>query len=115
MKLPSLPDLDIDLDSDLEEFTDEDVEYVKKVREKAKKASTPKKSLPDKKTQSRKAQKDKEIKRVMEEKEVEDKKKKPRIPKTQYDAEGNPLLAIPDLDDIDLSSELDRFFGEEDD
>lgn len=38
-------------------------------------------------------------------------RRKSVIPKTRYDDEGKPVLAIPDLDDIDLNSEIDRFFG----
>lgn len=41
--------------------------------------------------------------------------KKPKresiIPKSQYDSEGNPILSIPDLNDVDLNSEIDKFFG----
>lgn len=36
----------------------------------------------------------------------------PIIPKTQYDSEGNPILAIPDLDDVNLNGEIDRFFSQ---
>lgn len=43
------------------------------------------------------------------------KKSKPKIPKSEYDEEGNPILMIPDLDDVDLNSEIEKFFGEEDD
>ena len=36
----------------------------------------------------------------------------PIIPKTKYDSEGNPVLAIPDLDDVNLNGEIDRFFSQ---
>lgn len=36
---------------------------------------------------------------------------RPKIPKTQYDSDGKPVLMIPDLDDIGLNAEIDRFFG----
>lgn len=44
-------------------------------------------------------------------KKKESNRKKQIIPKTSYDAEGRPILSIPDLNDKDLSAELDRFFG----
>lgn len=50
-----------------------------------------------------------------ETKKEENKKKEPIIPKTTYDSEGRPVLAIPDLDDTDLANEINRFFGKEDD
>lgn len=37
--------------------------------------------------------------------------KKSIIPKTEYDDTGKPILAIPDLNDVDLSAEIDKFFG----
>lgn len=37
--------------------------------------------------------------------------KKPRIPKTEYDSEGNPVLSIPDLNDVNLNDEIDKYFG----
>lgn len=43
------------------------------------------------------------------------KKQKTKIPKSEYDEEGNPILMIPDLDDVNLNSEIEKFFGEEDD
>lgn len=113
MKLPRLPDMD--LDSDLSQFEDEDVEYVKKKREKV---TSERKGSPKASPTARKSKKDKEIKKIMDDKaeeEANNKKKKPKIPKSQYDAEGNPILTIPDLNDVDLFSEIDRFFGEEDD
>ena len=39
------------------------------------------------------------------------KKKRPRIPKTEYDIDGDPILSIPDLNDIELTSEIDKYFG----
>lgn len=39
---------------------------------------------------------------------------RPKVPKSQYDEDGNPILTIPDLNDIDLSDEIDKYFGEED-
>ena len=43
--------------------------------------------------------------------ETKSKRRELIIPKTSYDDEGRPVLAIPDLNDIDLNSEIDRFFG----
>jgi hypothetical protein len=43
------------------------------------------------------------------------KKKEPkelRIPKSRYDEDGNPILTIPDLDDVNLNGEIDKYFGE---
>ena len=37
---------------------------------------------------------------------------RPKIPKSQYDANGNPVLLIPDLDDTELNDEIERFFGD---
>lgn len=39
---------------------------------------------------------------------------RPKVPKSQYDEDGNPILTIPDLNDIDLNDEIDKYFGEED-
>lgn len=87
MKLPNLDDLELEMNSPINE-----IEEVKK---------KPEVKKPTKKTETKKV-----------DKKTDDKiKKEPIIPKTQYDAEGNPMLAIPDLDDVDLSSEIDRFFG----
>lgn len=54
----------------------------------------------------------------VKEKDVKEKKKKEKetpkksiIPKTEYDDTGKPILAIPDLNDVDLSAEIDKFFG----
>lgn len=35
---------------------------------------------------------------------------KRKIPKSQYDENGSPILSIPDLDDVNLRKELDKFF-----
>lgn len=46
--------------------------------------------------------------------ELEEKKvtrKRLKMPKSQYDSEGNPILTVPDLDDVDLTSEIDKYFG----
>ena len=37
---------------------------------------------------------------------------RPKIPKSQYDDSGNPILLIPDLDDTELNDEIERFFGD---
>lgn len=37
--------------------------------------------------------------------------KRPKIPKTELDSEGNPILAIPDLNDVELNAEIDKYFG----
>lgn len=39
------------------------------------------------------------------------KKNKPKIPKSEYDENGDPILMVPDIDDIKLSSEINRYFG----
>lgn len=103
MKLPSLPDLDLDDNlEDLENFEDEIPNKKPAAKRKLDsnkeypaKSRLPKVNLP--------SNSDEDV-----EKEV--KKEKPKIPKSQYDSDGNPLLTIPDLDDIDLSKEIDRFF-----
>lgn len=41
-------------------------------------------------------------------------KKKLKIPKSQYDEYGIPILTIPDLNDINLNDEIDKYFGKED-
>lgn len=48
---------------------------------------------------------------VNEKKKV--KKARPRIPKSEYDAEGKPVLMIPDIDDVSLNAEIDKYFGEQ--
>lgn len=99
MKLPSLDELN--LDDDLNEFMDEP-ETKKKV---SKKKKTSKKNKSESKSKS--AEEPKEPKEYKEETRESG---KPKIPKTRYDNEGNPVLSIPDLDDVDLTTELDRFF-----
>lgn len=37
--------------------------------------------------------------------------RRPRIPKSQYDAEGKPLLMIPDINDVALNTEINKYFG----
>lgn len=57
-----------------------------------------------------------EVKEVEREIEPDNDKKlkgKPRIPKSQYDNEGNPVLLIPNLDDVNLNSEIEKYFGRE--
>lgn len=93
MKLPNLSDLD--LDDDLSEFIEEPEKEVKRKPKRAKVAK-PKKATKEKSNKD-------------EEPGLKD-SGKPKIPKTKYDSEGNPILSIPDLDDIDLTKELDRFF-----
>ena len=100
MKLPSLSDLD--LESDLEEYEDENIQK--------KKVSKVNKSSP-KANPTKSAEKAKPIKKAEPAEENERKESgKPKIPKSQYDAHGKPVLAIPDLNDIDLSKEINRFF-----
>lgn len=108
MKLPSLSDLD--LDAELSEFENEIPK--KKPARKARpddsanpsptRASPSKPSLPQKRVPT-----ESKVDKIKKEKEREG---KPKIPKSQYDSDGNPLLSIPDLNDIDLSREIDRFF-----
>ena len=80
MKLPDLDDFDLDF-NDVEELQ-KDVPR-KSTSEPSKSKPTPKK---EKKTE------------------------KPKLPKSQYDENGTPILTVPDIDDIDLRKELDRFF-----
>lgn len=42
----------------------------------------------------------------------EETNERPKIPKSQYDDSGNPILLIPDLDDTELNDEIERFFGD---
>ena len=39
-------------------------------------------------------------------------RKRPRIPKSQYEEDGTPVLMIPDLNDIQLTEEIEKYFGE---
>lgn len=115
MKLPSLSELD--LDNDLEENKDENTSK-KPVKKKKQTSAGNKKqaSISQKKPSGVSLPKmDVPNKNRQEIKKEEVKKERPKVPKSQYDAEGNPILTIPDLDDVDLTSEIDRFFGKEDD
>ena len=42
----------------------------------------------------------------------EETNERPKIPKSQYDDSGKPILLIPDLDDTELNDEIERFFGD---
>lgn len=53
-------------------------------------------------------QKDKREKSVKEGSKV-----KPKMPKSEYDSDGNPVLTVPNLDDINLFNEIDKYFGQE--
>ena len=46
--------------------------------------------------------------------EVGQVKGRPRIPKSEYDANGKPFLAVPNLDDVNLTNEIEKYFGRED-
>ena len=106
MGLPRLPSLsDLDLESDLEEYKDESVKKKKVSRVSE---SSPKVS-PTEKAKSAKSVKKTEKTKPAQKTEVKE-SGKPKIPKSQYDAHGKPELAIPDLNDVDLSKEIDRFF-----
>lgn len=104
MKLPNLSELD--LDSNLDEFKDIE-EKRSELPEKAKRElpTVSKDETPSKKesasTESVKGE--------------ERKRKRPKLPKSQYGEDGTPILTVPDLDDVNLMGEIDRFFGEEDD
>ena len=97
MKLPSL--LDLDLEDNLSEFPAKDKKKLEqdKVRKKTNQEKRPKESIDTTATKKDEV--------------TSDNKKRPVIPKSEYDNEGNPVLTIPDLDDVDLTSEIDRFFG----
>lgn len=49
------------------------------------------------------------------EKEITKEKRKTKIPKSEYDSNGKPSLAIPDLDDVNLMNEIEKYFGVEED
>lgn len=100
MKLPNLSELD--LDSNLDKF--KDVEEKKSEFPKNAKRKLPNETLSKKKSASTESVQGKDIKR-----------KRPKLPKSQYDEDGIPILTVPDLDDVNLVKEIDRFFGEEDD
>lgn len=98
MELPSLDELN--LDDDLTEFMD-------KSETKEKKAAKKRTSKVKSKSKSKPENADK----AKDDNEAETRESgKLKIPKTRYDNEGNPILSIPDLDDVDLTNELDRFF-----
>lgn len=98
MKLPNLSELD--LDSNLDKF--KDVEEKKSELPKKAKRKLPNEALPKKESASTESMKGEE-------------RKRPKLPKSQYDEDGTPILNVPDLDDVNLMGEIDRFFGEEDD
>ena len=54
---------------------------------------------------------DKETSKIDQDKQKKVKMLRPKIPKSQYDAEGNPILTVPDLNDIELNNEIDKYFG----
>lgn len=110
MKLPNLSELD--LDSNLDKFKDVEEKKSELPRKAKRKLSTePKKSTPSKdETLSKKAPTSTESV-----KGEEIKRERPKLPKSQYDEDGTPILNVPDLDDVNLMGEIDRFFGEEDD
>lgn len=70
-----------------------------------KKSETRGKETPKRKNQSNEKQ-DK-----VEHLKKESGKRKLIIPKSEYDENGNPILMIPDLNDVDLNKEISRFFG----
>lgn len=96
MKLPSLDELDFDESPKKEEVT-----------AKKKEMSTTLPSFGEQETPKKK----KQIKKTEAKQVVEKPNGKPKIPKSQYDSDGNPILMIPDLNDVDLTNEIDRFFG----
>lgn len=53
----------------------------------------------------------KKAKKSKKTKKVEKKKDNTRIPKTKYDDAGNPILVIPDLNDVDLEGEIEKHLG----
>jgi len=52
-----------------------------------------------------------EPKKQKTKKQKEKKERKGIIPKSQYDEDGNPILLIPDLNDVDLTDEIEKYFG----
>ena len=107
MSLPNLPELP-NLDELEKEFSQPEI---KKQADPTRKAKSTKRAGPTKKAEEAKLASN-------ESAGLENgQKKKPKIPKSKYDDEGNPILMIPNLDYIALNSEIDRFFGnyEEDD
>lgn len=104
MSLPNLPELP-NLDELEKGFSQPEM---KKKAEPTRKAKSTKRAGPTKK-----AERTEETKLASNENAglENGRKKKPKIPKSKYDEEGNPILMIPDLDYIALNSEIDRFFG----
>lgn len=82
-----LPDID---ELDLKQETDSD----------SRKKETPKRRSQNNKKQEK-----------VEHSKKESGKRKSIIPKSEYDENGNPILMIPDLNDVDLNKEINRFFG----
>ena len=94
MNLPSLDELGLN-------------EPIKqKAEEKDKSVEKP--ILKEKKTQADK--KTRETNQDKKEESLYKENGKRRIPKSQYDENGSPILSIPDLDDVNLKKELDKFF-----
>lgn len=54
---------------------------------------------------------DEESKNKKEQKQLKHTKERVVIPKTEYDEDGRPKLMIPDLNDIELNLEIDKYFG----
>lgn len=94
MKLPSLDELD---------FEESPKKKETKLKQKETSNALPSFDTPE----TPKREKQTKKKEVIE----KSSSKKPKIPKSQYDADGNPILMIPDLNDVDLINEIDRFFG----
>lgn len=44
--------------------------------------------------------------------EYDEENDKPKVPKSKYTEDGVPILTIPDLDDVDLFDEIDKYFGD---
>lgn len=100
MKLPNLSELD--LDSNLNKF--KDVEEKESEPPRNAKRKLPNETLSKEESANTESVKGEEVK-------IE----RPKLPKSQYDEDGIPILTVPDLDDVNLMEEIDRFFGEEDD
>lgn len=41
------------------------------------------------------------------------KEKRFKMPKSEYDVNNKPKLTIPDLDDVNLTDEIEKYLGEE--
>ena len=54
-----------------------------------------------------------EIQDKNRENKIQKEKERPRMPKSEYDSDGNPVLTVPDLNDINLQGEIEKYFGEE--